>query len=360
MVDAEIEIELGPGPRPGEYGAKVLRAASGGEPESTFALDVDGLVNRSRTLETTVLASAARARGPVVPELEKPLRQVGSELFRALFAGPIGTAYRASLAVARERGKKLRVVLRITAPELAVMPWEALYDEELQAYICRTEPLVRHIDAPYSPEPLPVRPPLRILGIVASPRGLPELNVDAEKQRLEQALAAPNAAGQVQVEWLTQASWSSVHERLLREQWHVLHSVAPKLREGLRPGPERSATRRRRHHSHAIAEGRHRLCANAAAALHCTAFDASSCSIPNTPLRKRAAVDRQGITIASRIDPLRQSADGCALWSRLAFVLSGGPCPAAGLRSPTTPNGRPNTFARERTSQARYLSDAVR
>ena len=225
VVDAEIEIELGPGPRSGEYGAKVLRAASGGEPESTFALDVDGLVNRSRTLETTVLASAARARGPVVPELEKPLRQVGSELFRALFAGPIGTAYRASLAVARERGKKLRVVLRITAPELAVMPWEALYDEELQAYICRTEPLVRHIDAPYSPEPLPVRPPLRILGIVASPRGLPELNVDAEKQRLEQALAAPNAAGQVQVEWLTQASWSSVHERLLREQWHVLHFI---------------------------------------------------------------------------------------------------------------------------------------
>lgn len=63
------------------------------------------------------------------------------------------------------------------------------------------------------------------MGIVASPRGLPELNVDAEKQRLEQALAAPNAAGQVQVEWLTQASWSSVHERLLREQWHVLHFI---------------------------------------------------------------------------------------------------------------------------------------
>jgi tetratricopeptide (TPR) repeat protein len=225
MVYVDFELELGPGPRPGAYGARVLRAVSGGEPQVTFTLDVDELVNRCRSLETTILASAACARGPVVPELERPLRQVGAELFRALFAGPIGNAYRASLTVARERGKRLRVVLRITAPELAVMPWEALYDDELQAYICRNEQLVRHIDAPYTPEPLPVRPPLRILGIVASPKGLPELNVDAEIQRLEQALASPIAEGQVQVEWLRQGSWSSVHERLLQGPWHVLHFI---------------------------------------------------------------------------------------------------------------------------------------
>ncbi|WP_169813278.1 CHAT domain-containing protein [Nocardia vaccinii] len=225
MVDAEIELELRPGSRQGEYAAKVLRAASGGEPNSTFELDIDALLDRSHSLETTVLASAARARGPGVPELEKPLREIGSELFRALFSGPIGATYHASLAVAHERGKKLRVVLRITAPELAVMPWEALYDDDLQAYICRTEPLVRHIDAPDTPEALPVHPPLRILGIVASPRGLPELNADAEKQRLDQALRGPTAAGQVQVHWLTDASWSSVHERLLQGEWHVLHFI---------------------------------------------------------------------------------------------------------------------------------------
>jgi probable lipoprotein LpqN len=59
-----------------------------------------------------------------VPELEKPLREMGSRLFQVLFAGPIETTYRSSLAVARERGERLRIVLRITAPELAVMPWE--------------------------------------------------------------------------------------------------------------------------------------------------------------------------------------------------------------------------------------------
>jgi tetratricopeptide (TPR) repeat protein len=224
-ADALIELDVSPGPHIGEYCVKVVRAASGGTPRSTFTLDVEALADQSRSLQNLVLASAARARALVVPELEKPLRAVGSQLFQALFAGPVGSTYRASRAVAWDRGDKLRVVLSITAPELAVMPWEALYDDELTSYICRTEGLVRHIDAPYTPDPLPVRPPLRILGIVASPRGLAELNVDAEKQHLHQALAAPIKAGQVQLHWESQASWSRLHERLLQEQWHVLHFI---------------------------------------------------------------------------------------------------------------------------------------
>jgi hypothetical protein len=225
VADAQIELEIGRGPRPGEYGVQVLRAASGGGAQSAFTLDVEALLDESRRVENNVLLSAVPSRGPVVPELEQPLRQVGSELFAKLFSGPIGTAYRASLTLARADHEDLRVVLRLTAPELAMMPWEALYDDERQAYVCRTESLVRHIDAPYTPERLPVRPPLRILGLVASPRDLPRLDVDAEIQHLEDALAVPISARQVVVEWLAQASWSAVHERLLHGQWHVLHFI---------------------------------------------------------------------------------------------------------------------------------------
>jgi hypothetical protein len=223
--DAKIELEVGPGPNTGQYTVKVVRAASGGTPRSAFTLDVDALAYQSRSLENVVLASASRARGAVLPELEKPLRAVGSQLFQALFAGPIGSAFYSSLAVARERGAKLQVVLGITAPELAVMPWEALYDGELGGYLCRKEDLIRRIDAPFTPDPLPVRPPLRILAIAASPRGLLELDVDAEQQNLEKAMARPVSMGQVQLEWETQASWSSVHDRLLQEKWHVLHFI---------------------------------------------------------------------------------------------------------------------------------------
>jgi hypothetical protein len=82
--------------------------------------------------------------------------------------------------VAQQRGKWLRVVLRLTAPELAALPWEALLDPETETYLCWQEPLVRHVPAPYTPDPLEVRPPLRILGLVASPRGLPPLDVEVE------------------------------------------------------------------------------------------------------------------------------------------------------------------------------------
>jgi hypothetical protein len=130
-----------------------------------------------------------------VPEAEKPLRVVGSQLFQALFAGDLNFAYRSSQLMAGERGQKLRVVLSITAPELAAMPWEALYDHEAKTYLCLDSDVVRHIEAPHTTDPPPVRLPLRILGIVASPHGLQKLNVDDEQGYLETALAGPKSAG---------------------------------------------------------------------------------------------------------------------------------------------------------------------
>jgi hypothetical protein len=224
VAETEIELEVGAAGVPGEYVVRVIHAAGGGEPQGSLCLDVDGMLAHRGGLEDSVLASGARARRGVAVA-EQPLRQVGQELFAALFDGPVGSVYRASLAVARERDTKLRVVLRLLAPELSVLPWEALYDPELETYLCRKEPLVRHIPAPYTPEPLPVELPLRVLGLIASPRGLQSLDVEAEQEQLERALAAPVATGKLQLEWLAQASWDGVHERLLTERWHVLHFI---------------------------------------------------------------------------------------------------------------------------------------
>ena len=172
-----------------------------------------------------MLASGARARGAVVPDEEQPLRQAGQQLFEALFCGPVAEAYRASRAVVRERGRELRVVLRLTDPELSVLPWEALFDPVMNAYLCRTEPLVRHVPAPFTPEPQPVCLPLRILGLVASPRGVAALDIEAEQQRSQTALAGGIKEGRVAIEWLADASWATMQERILTGQWHVLHFI---------------------------------------------------------------------------------------------------------------------------------------
>jgi hypothetical protein len=129
------------------------------------------------------------------------------------------------LGVALQQGQPLRVILRITNPQLAALPWEALFDKETGDYVCRTDSIVRHVPAPYTPDPLEVVPPLRVLGLVASPRGLSLLDVEAEKQRLEQALAQPISDGLIEVVWVDQASWDSVHDKLLSGAWHVLHFI---------------------------------------------------------------------------------------------------------------------------------------
>ncbi|MFJ3339490.1 CHAT domain-containing protein [Streptomyces sp. NPDC086766] len=219
----DLELELC-AVQPGEYEVRVIRAPSGGEPCAALRLGIDELVELRPELERTVLASSVSARRKT-PVSEQPVQQVGQHLFESLFTGPVYGAYRASLGVAQERHEKLRVVLRLEAPQLALLPWETLFDPETGSYLCRHEPLVRHVAADGTPEPLPVTPPLRILVLIASPRGLPPLDVDAERERLEQALAKPIAEGRVELAWVEQAGWDSVHAHLFERQWHVLHFI---------------------------------------------------------------------------------------------------------------------------------------
>jgi hypothetical protein len=222
-VNSDIELEIGAGSGTDVYAVRVVRSVAGGEPTGTLELDVESILNGRGLLQATLLASAVASRS--IPEAEQPVREVGRQLFRALFNGPVYGMYRASLGVAQQRGHRLRIVLRLTAPELAALPWEMLFDPETETYLCRQEPLVRHVPAPYTVDPLQVEPPLRVLGLVASPRGLHPLDVEAEKFHIEEGLAGPIAEGLMEMTWVPEATWHGVHARLLAGQWHVLHFI---------------------------------------------------------------------------------------------------------------------------------------
>ncbi|WP_217242698.1 CHAT domain-containing protein [Streptomyces sp. AC555_RSS877] len=220
-----LELQICPlHPDDCEYEVRVVKAAAGGEPRASMTLDVDELLSHRSELEDKVLASAAATRR-VVPMSEQAVQQVGRQLFDALFAGPVSGTYRASLGVARERQERLQIVLRMEAPKLDLLPWEALFDSHDGTYPCRRWPIVRHLPASYTPRPLAVELPLRILVVIASPRGLPMLDTDAERERLEQALAAQVTHEEVELVWVTQASWTSLQSRLLSGRWHVLHFI---------------------------------------------------------------------------------------------------------------------------------------
>jgi len=223
-VVSVIEVSIGQGTAPGMFQVKVV-ASPAGEASAAVELDVDALLARRGLLQQAVLASAVSSRR-VLPETERQIREVGELLFAGLLgAGEVAGQYRSAVAVAAERGQGLRVVLRIDSPALAGLPWEAMYDQTAGAYVCRQDQLVRHIPVASVPTPLQVRPPLRILGVVSSPRGLPSLDVDKEQDQLGRALARPLGQGLAEVHWAATATWADLQDLLLDGAWHVLHFI---------------------------------------------------------------------------------------------------------------------------------------
>lgn len=223
-MDAVIELEIRAGTADGLFEVRVVRALAGGEPAATIALDIDDILDDLSRIESSVLASSVHARR-VMTASESAIQEIGVRLFDAVFSGQIGAAYRASAAVAAERNLVPRVALRLITPRLAALPWEALYDSEAGHYVSRKEPLIRRVSAPFAAEAPPVEPPLRVLGLVSSPRGLQVLDVEAEKERLELALHDHLEDGSVELVWLDDVTWGGVQTRLLTERWHVLHFI---------------------------------------------------------------------------------------------------------------------------------------
>ncbi|HUC55760.1 MAG TPA: CHAT domain-containing protein [Streptosporangiaceae bacterium] len=218
---AVFEVAIGPASTPGWFQVNVIGSAAGSA-SATVSLDVDALHVRREELQTAILASATSTR-QILARAERPVREVGEALFTALLGtAPIAEQYRACGALAAQSEQTLRVVLRIGTPELAELPWEAMYDPVF-GYVCRHEQLVRQIPVASVPAPMTVRLPLHILAIISSPSDFDTIDVDRERDRLTEALAEPIRAGLVEIGWVRDATWPGAHLELVRGRWHVVH-----------------------------------------------------------------------------------------------------------------------------------------
>jgi hypothetical protein len=223
-LDFEIEIDLTSGR---EYPVSVIHSP-GGEAHATmrFPFDELALENRLQALQIALLSSG-RGRRRVVPAEETTVREFGATLHRALFAGEIRSLLDVSRNEASNRGAGLRIKLRCRPPELAALPWEFLFDPEEDDYLClsRHTPLVRYIEMASPVQPIRVQLPLRILGVVSSPKNLPELDTAREKERVERAVAHLVEAGSVELEWLAAPTWRELQQTLNRKRFHVFHFI---------------------------------------------------------------------------------------------------------------------------------------
>ncbi len=231
-LDFEIAIEAGGA---GEYHVVVLQSPAG-EIRVTKRFPVTWEQSRTQLGALHDTLAGARSGRDVVPVSETDsaqpsARELGQMLFEVLFAGDVDSLYFESLREARRKPDRgVRVKLRIPTAELASLPWELVFDPRRADFVAlsRATPLVRYLELPNPPEPLSVTLPLRILGMIASPRGLPPLDVDREKASMEKAIAESRDKRRVDLTWLPGQTWGALREAMEQDggrYWHVFHFI---------------------------------------------------------------------------------------------------------------------------------------
>ncbi|HVI83699.1 MAG TPA: hypothetical protein VNA86_00170, partial [bacterium] len=132
-----------------EQGGYRARADSpAGQAAVTFTLPFSDL-----ELENFLLRVGRTRRG--TRRIDSPevtaAKAFGERLFSSVFAGEVRGCLRSSIEEARRRGGGVRIRLRLAdAPELADLPWEYLYNPNLNRFLSlSTEtPVVRYLDLP--------------------------------------------------------------------------------------------------------------------------------------------------------------------------------------------------------------------
>ena len=222
----DFELEIGPA-EDGEYPVVVLHSPAGEcRTKMRFPFDSATLTNRLQALEIALLRSSG-VRRRVVTREEEIVQDFGRQLTDALLKGKVRTLFDLSRREAYEKDVGLRLKLRVQAPDLSVIPWEFLYDEQEDEYLAlaRSTPVVRYLELPQPLKPLTVTPPLRILGMIASPTDQDPLDTSRERKRLEDAVKPLQDEGRVALTWIEGETWRDLQRAMRNGEWNVFHFI---------------------------------------------------------------------------------------------------------------------------------------
>lgn len=219
-LDFDIQIE-----RAGTtYRAQVLNSPSG-QATHSFDLPFSPLELENYLLRLGVARQGVRGGKSSEAETAKAF---GAQLFETVFDGDVQGCLHSSLDYASRQGKGLRLRLRLTeAPELLDLPWEYLYNRTRNLFYALSveTPLVRYLEMPERIEPLALRPPLRVLVMIASPKSYPPLNVEREWQKLRAAVRDLEERGLLVLDRMEQATLPALRRRLRTNDYHIFHFV---------------------------------------------------------------------------------------------------------------------------------------
>jgi formylglycine-generating enzyme required for sulfatase activity len=208
------------------YSVAVRSPAGEARTTAPFPFTDAALESHLLKLENAILRSAGRRRKAPTPE-EEAVQSFGRDLFGFLLRDELLSRFRACQQLAHDQQKGVRIKLSVTPPALAGLPWEFLYDPARRDYLCldATTPLVRYPELPLTIQPLPVTPPLRILGLCVDASDLTRLDVAEEKARMAAAVQTLQAQGLVELTWLDGQSADDLQRAMRRGPWHILHFI---------------------------------------------------------------------------------------------------------------------------------------
>ncbi len=226
----DFELEVGSDSAPGaprRYFAHVIKSPAGeasrspvefrfSEPRKFAKLRAD--------LESAVLDISVGNVGGLTSRAEQILREFGQELFRSIFVNvsSISNVY------AQSKQKDLRIKLRITAPDLAALPWEYLYEEnDVIGYLSLRRPFVRYLETAGAAGAMGVKGPLRILGMISAPdtKEWPRLEVAKERERINKGMDKLQREGRVVFEWVSGGTAKDLMDKLQEADWHIFHFI---------------------------------------------------------------------------------------------------------------------------------------
>jgi hypothetical protein len=162
------------------------------------------------------------------PSTLSAARTLGRQLFELVFASDTLASLRRSQEIAREKGAGLRLRLSLSgAPELARIPWEVIYDPAFDHFfsLSNDTPVVRYLDLPRAPQSLEAALPLKVLVMLSSPKDHARLDVEAEWERLCQALDELIQRAQVELHRMEEATLVNLQRSLRRDAFHVFHFI---------------------------------------------------------------------------------------------------------------------------------------
>lgn len=207
------------------YQAHVIDSPAG-QATHTFTLPVSDLELEKFILKIGRSRSNSRSLDIAVFDAP-PIEQLGGALFKSIFNGSVAERFRSSLAIAQRENNRLRIRLRLSgAPKLIDIPWELLFDEETNNFICLSvnTPIIRKLDLATLPKIQPTQGVLQVLVMISSPANYPQLDVESEWNRINDATLSLQQAGRIVLSRV-EPSLTALQQRVRSGEYQVFHYI---------------------------------------------------------------------------------------------------------------------------------------